>query len=146
MSKVFLVLVFALLCQSCTGADRVATYTHKNSGATISIALTSVHRHLAEYDRDLIVQTVTGVMKRKKLFPDTGGNAAANLYLCSDGKFLVEGYGEQTKVDLVSGEIESGSCKGTRSYVGIFDGAGSMPWQFYTSSERAERTLEMQGG
>ena len=73
MSKVFLVLVFALLCQSCTGADRVATYSHKNSGAAISIALTAVHPHLAEYERDLVVQTATGVMNRKKLFPDTGG-------------------------------------------------------------------------
>lgn len=143
---VFLILVIALLCQSCTGADRVATYTHKNSGAKISVVLTASHPYFAEYERELVVETATGIKNRKKLFPDTGGYAAANLYLCSDGKFLVEGYGEQTKVDPVSGGLEPGSCKGTRKYVGIFDGAGSKPWQFYTSSERTERTLEMQGG
>ena len=80
------------------------------------------------------------------LVRDTGGYAAANLYRCAAGKYMIDSYGERIVIDARARTIQTGACPGAPTYLGIFEGGGSKPWRFFPASQRAEKQLVMLGG
>jgi hypothetical protein len=137
-------IALASSCGGC-GADHCAQFLDAD-GVSISIELRHSHPMLAEYDRKLILAKSHEVAAALTLAPDTGGYAAANLYRCRPGIYLLESYGQYVLVDAVTGTIREEKCVGKAAYLGVFDGAGSKPWQFFPAARRAEQKLDMDGG
>ncbi len=146
MSRIFALSLATLICTSCTSETHSASFTQPKTAATIVIELEPAHPHLAEYDRTLIFRKEGMRESRYQLSMDTGGYAAANLYTCSDNLLMLDSYSEFVVVDTSTGKISAGKCSGTPTYVGVFDGGGSKPWQFFPASQRPEVALVMRGG
>lgn len=115
-------------------------------GVSIVVALQGSHAYLAEYDRELTLASGQTMRATMHLTPDTGGYAAANLYRCASGTYMLDSYGELILLDARAGTIFAGQCPAGRTYLGIFDGGGRVPWRFIPASQRAERELVMRGG
>lgn len=134
--------VVAAACSGC-GADASAAFVDAD-GTSIAIELRHAHRTLAEYDRKVILVR-NGAVAASNLVRDSGGYAAANLYRCAPGTYMIDSYGERLVIDAKARTIQTGVCPGASIYLGIFDGGGSKPWRFFPSSQRAEKELVMLG-
>lgn len=146
MSRILVLGLVALICTACTSATQSASVTEPTSGATVIIELEPAHPYLAEYNRTLIVRKDGLREGRYELSRDTGGYAAANLYACSENFLMLDSYSEFVVVDTSTGQISAGKCPGTLTYVGVFDGGGSKPWQFFPAAQRPEVALVSRGG
>ena len=146
MSRILALCLAVFSLTACTSATHSASFAQPKTGATIVIELKPAHPHLAEYDRTLIFRKDGMSESRYGLSMDTGGYAAANLYTCSDNLLMLDSHSEFVVVDTSTGKIGAGKCPGTSTYVGVFDGGGSKPWQFFPASQRPEVTLVMHGG
>jgi len=137
----------AYLQVSCRGAKYWAVYEPHEGSISIVVELVSTHAFLAEYDRFAVLVQNGREVLRKKLFPDSGGYASSNLYRCGPNKYMLKGYFDTWLLNLDSRTIIEGKCEASRpEYVGVFEGGGSRPWRFYSSSERQETILEPKGG
>lgn len=137
-------IMIAACCSAC-GASRSAVF-HAADGTAITIMLDPSHPVLAEYDRTLTLSTRSSVPATKRMQMDTGGYAAANLYRCADGAYMLDSYGEMILIDAKAGKINDGTCPAGRTYLGIFDGGGNKPWAFIPASQSTERELVMRAG
>ena len=146
MSRILALSLATLTLTACTSTIHSASFAQPKTGATIVIELKPAHPHLAEYDRTLIFRKDGMRESRYELSTDTGGYAAANLYTCSDNHLMLDSYSEFVVVDTSIGKISTGKCAGSSTYVGVFDGGGSKPWQFFPASQRPEVALVMLGG
>jgi hypothetical protein len=53
---------------------------------------------------------------------------------------MLQGYFDAWVVDVETGTITEGKCQTTNpEYIGIFEGGGSRPWKFYSSSLLSQR-------
>lgn len=136
--------IITIFCVSiCHAADRSATYFEADGNTSISLELFHIHPFLAEYDRDLVVLLKGRAPIRHRLFPDTGGYTATNLYKCGDSQYLIKGYFDSWIVNIHDPSIKEGECDGKElKYIGGFHGAGSKPWVFSPASEREEQPLK----
>lgn len=127
-------------------ADHSASFVDVQTGLRIEIELRTTHRALAEYDRRLVLRFHEEVIESFDLTSDTGGYAAANLYGCGAGRFMIDSFSESVIVDTEFSTIQPGKCTGSRMYLGVFDGGGSEHWAFFPAASRKERALVMLGG
>ncbi len=140
-------MLFLLLQIGCRGTKYVAEFISKDNRITIAVELVSIHAFLAEYDRFAILVVNGKEVIRKKLFPDSGGYASSNLYRCSPTTYMLQGYFDTWIVDTNVKTITEGKCESSNlEYIGVYEGGGSRPWKFYSSSERQEMKLEPKGG
>jgi hypothetical protein len=138
-----MVLLGSVLQASCSYVEHRAEYIHNNGKVIIAVELVPIHAFLAEYDR-FATLTINGKdAVKKKLFPDTGGYASTNLYRCTQTNYMLKGYFDSWVVDVVAKTVVEGNCQSSeRGHLGVFEGGGSRPWKFYSSSERMEMKLE----
>ncbi|MES2323326.1 MAG: hypothetical protein V4633_13760 [Pseudomonadota bacterium] len=136
-------MVLAAICVGC-GADRSATFFAED-GVSITVELEHAHSTLAEYTRKLSLARGNRIIAVSDLSRDTGGYAAANLSRCSPDLYLLDSYGEFLLIDARVGTIREGRCQANPAYLGIFDGAGTKPWRFFSAQESEERELRMSG-
>lgn len=137
-------MALAAFCTAC-GPDYSAALFAPD-GVSITIELKNSHPTLAEYDRKVILATEKGVAATAPLTRDTGGYAAANLYLCTAATYMVNSYGEVLFIDAKMGTVQPGKCRSNSTYLGVFDGGGSKPWRFIPASQREEKELHMLEG
>ena len=147
---VFILVILVLTASSqvsCRGSKYWAVYTPKEGSISIAVELVNTHAFLAEYDRFAVLVENGREVLRKKLFPDTGGYASSNLYRCGPNRYVLKGYFDTWVLDLDARTITEGKCEAPKpEYIGIFEGGGSTPWKFHSSSERKETILEPKGG
>jgi hypothetical protein len=142
-----LFVVIAFCMSACQAEDRSASYVEASGAVSISLELFHMHPFLAEYERELVLLQDGKELKRKRLFPDTGGYTETNLYKCSNSQYLVKGYFDSWIVNIDNSSIIEGRCeKEQPMFIGAFHGAGSKPWIFSPASERDEQLLEPKGG
>jgi hypothetical protein len=146
MSRIVVLSLITLIVAACSSATHTASFTEPKTKATIVIELRHVHPHLAEYDRTVILRRDGLKDGKYELATDTGGYGAANLYKCTNKLLMLDSYSEFVVLDTSTGKINAGKCTGPWTYVGVFDGGGNKPWQFFPASERPEVALVMRGG
>jgi len=141
----FIIINFILNFSGCTNGDYRASYELKNKKITISVELVHLHPFLAEYDRFIILSQQGSETNRQKLFPDTGGYSTANLYRCSQNRYMLKGYFDQWIIDVSTNSIMKGFCENVPlEYLGVFDIGDRVPWGFFPPSERREQNLNLE--
>jgi len=152
LNKITFVVVFISLT-SCSSDTDNSSNTHKaeyiiNGGEhSLRLELTPTHLYLAEYSRELILLKGDKVVKRIKLSSDSGGYADANLYRCTQNKYLVKGYFDSWLIDIESASITEGECKKNEHfYLGVFRRSQNNPWKFYSRRQSPEVKLIPKGG
>ena len=125
---------------------RTASYYNVEDNIEIKIELYHSHPYLAEYDRVVVFGSKQGVLDARELPPDTGGYAAANLYRCGKGSYLLDGYATNESILVPGAQFSDAPCLLPGNYLGRFEGGGSDPWRFCPAEQCQERKLEMQGG
>jgi hypothetical protein len=147
LSFILVILFLTAFFHECRGAEHRAAYMPEAGSILLVVELVSTHAFLAEYDRFAVLVQKEKEICRRKLFPDSGGYAATNLYRCSRNRYVLKGYFDSWVVDLNDATISEGKCGPVDpEYIGIFEGGGSRPWKFYPSSEREEKKLVPKGG
>lgn len=114
-----------------------------NDESVLSVELDPIHPYLAEYDRTAVLRNPGASPVRQKLFLDTGGYTASNLFRCGRSLFMLKGYFDSWLIDTSARTIQKGECE-SQEYIGVFDGVER--WEFYPAAERAQRELIPSGG
>ena len=146
MTRTVAICFLVFLCSACGSSNSVASFQEPKSGTLVTIELEATQPHLAEYNRTLIIKKDGQEPTRYVLSIDTGGYAAANLYMCSSGGLMLDNFSERIVIDTSSGSVRTGKCLDSPVYLGVFDGGGSEPWSFFPASQRTERRLLRRGG
>lgn len=137
--------LLGFLCISaCSTADHTASYMI-NDEAKLKVQLKAIHPYLAEYERTVVLVRKGKPIVRKIMMLDSGGYSAGNLYDCGSGVFMLKGYFDTWRIDGVAGKIWEGDCDDP-VYLGVFEGGGSVPWQFHGADLRQEVDLVPSGG
>ncbi len=123
-----------------------ASYYNIDDELEITIQLYHSHPYLAEYDRVVVFGSKEELFDARELPPDTGGYAAANLYRCGKGSYLLDGYATNESILVPGAQFSDAPCLLPGNYLGRFEGGGSDPWRFCPAEQCQERKLEMQGG
>lgn len=140
----FVFLQFVAACKE--QPTHTASYLNKKDDVKITMNLYQAHPYLAEYDRELVFGSVEEIFDYRDLPMDTGGYAAANLYRCGVGRYLLDGYATDEHIGMIGGKSYDGDCKVSNKYLGVFTGGGSLPWRFCDAKDCPEKTLRMRGG
>ena len=142
-------IVLALIVYICGCSEsptHVASYYNMEDDVKITLELYHSHPYLAEYKRQVVFGSEREIFDSRELSDDSGGYAAANLYRCGEDTYLLDGYVNSELIALEGAKDNDGHCHSPENYLGIFKGAGSLPWRFCAASECPEEKLEMQGG
>lgn len=137
-------LTFGLLAYKAT-----ARYHFPDSDRVLAIRFHQSHPVLAEFDRVLVLEGVSGPKQEVKLFPDTGGYPLINLYRLGPQRYVITTQGNyEYLIDVLAGTVRPKPIAVTlgahprpvgAEFVGAFDFVDSL--HFYTAAERPEREV-----
>lgn len=114
----------------------------------IIMQIEPMHPYLAEYRRTLVLRQAGKSDRRIEMFPDSGGYLRAQVYRLPNGEFVVRGYFDAVKVNIVERTLVNKDISPSLSgvYVGAFDNKKNHEFRFIEASQSPEQPLLAQGG